>query len=43
MYSSSTGLQHSLEIRISLPLVGTFSDFKLVVIYEKLMENFAYF
>jgi len=27
MYSSSTRLEHSLGVRISLPLVGTFSDY----------------
>jgi len=27
MYSSSTGLEHSLEVRISQSLVSSFSDF----------------
>jgi len=32
MYSSSSrGLDHSLGVRISLPLVGTFSDLKIIV------------
>jgi len=31
--SSSTGLQHSLGVRISIPLAGTFSIFLFLFIY----------
>jgi len=40
MYSSSTGLEHSLEVRISLPLVGAISEiFCIIILVFELYVN----